>query len=313
MNPILDESDLFFDVESRPLIARDGEGREYPLRSHVALFAKGTACQVGVVGQAYRAVSNREAFEIGGRAAAALFPGSSAGQWEVKRVYAPSTRTFSLIDLMHRTALVNRMDVAARGPGSEDDPYTPFVRVTNSFNGSRALGIDLGFMRRHCSNGMIFEERAVTIRVSHRRDDIARIGLTVSEQARDMKGLAEGFFKFLEAVRARQMDEEESTKELRQLLSMSDASDLPDSKEARLAYREFVEDVGERHERYRKELGPNAYATFNTATDCAARPPQSRYFRLHRDTVERRAGQWLRKMSGLETGESVVRRGLNGR
>ena len=45
---------------------------------------------------------------------------------------------------------------------------------------------------------------------------------------------------------------------------------------------------------YFQELGENAYATFNTMTDIASRPPQSQRFRRDRPTLERRAGAWLR-------------------
>lgn len=53
-------------------------------------------------------------------------------------------------------------------------------------------------------------------------------------------------------------------------------------------------DLDSRVDSYLKELGGNAYAAFNTMTDIAARPPQSRRFRGDRPSLERRAGAWLR-------------------
>ena len=47
---------------------------------------------------------------------------------------------------------------------------------------------------------------------------------------------------------------------------------------------------------YRKEIGPNAYAVFNTMTDIAARPPENRYFQKDRDTIEKRSGRWLKEL-----------------
>ena len=49
-------------------------------------------------------------------------------------------------------------------------------------------------------------------------------------------------------------------------------------------------DLDSRMQGYFHELGGNAYATFNTMTDLAARPPQSPRFRLDRPTLERRSG-----------------------
>jgi hypothetical protein len=37
------------------------------------------------------------------------------------------------------------------------------VRITNSYNGSRALQLDVGFLREHCGNGVIFEQQAATL------------------------------------------------------------------------------------------------------------------------------------------------------
>jgi len=52
-----------------------------------------------------------------------------------------------------------------------------------------------------------------------------------------------------------------------------------------------------RLEGYRKELGPNAYAVFNTLTDIAATPPESVYFQEDRDTIEKRSGRWLKDLA----------------
>ncbi len=48
---------------------------------------------------------------------------------------------------------------------------------------------------------------------------------------------------------------------------------------------------------YQKELGPNAYAVFNTLTDIAARPPESAYFQKDLDTIEKRSVRWLKELA----------------
>ena len=48
---------------------------------------------------------------------------------------------------------------------------------------------------------------------------------------------------------------------------------------------------------YQTELGPNAYAVFNTLTDIAARPPDNAYFQKDRDTIEKRSGRWLKELA----------------
>ena len=60
------------------------------------------------------------------------------------------------MDIHHRS---HAMNLWGNG-GGPSETFTPFVRITNSYNGSRALRIDVGFLREHCSNGLIFEQEA---------------------------------------------------------------------------------------------------------------------------------------------------------
>lgn len=56
-------------------------------------------------------------------------------------------------------------------------------------------------------------------------------------------------------------------------------------------------DFSHRLTSYRTELGPNAYALFNTLTDIAARTLKNPYFLKTRDTVEKRSGRWLKELA----------------
>ena len=85
-----------------------------------------------------------------------------------------------------------------------------------------------------------------------------------------------------------------------------------DSSARRDGLEELNRDLARRHSGYRDEVGPNAYAIFNTLTDVAARPPGSRWLRRGRATIERRAGQWLKDLgsrcrkSGFEFGSYMA-------
>jgi hypothetical protein len=63
--------------------------------------------------------------------------------------------------------------------------------------------------------------------------------------------------------------------------------------------RALSSDLSTRLTGYQKELGPNAYAVFNTLTDIAARPPESVYFQKDRDTIEKRSGRWLKRLARM--------------
>ncbi len=98
-----------------------------------ALIHEGSGKILGVVSRTYRVVTNQEAVDIAMEVCGKAFPGITAAEWEPKRASAPFTLSYAFIDPLHRSHVLNYMDVGGR----EDDPFTPFLRVTNSFNRAR--------------------------------------------------------------------------------------------------------------------------------------------------------------------------------
>jgi hypothetical protein len=284
---------LLFDVDQVPVeavIGTSGHTRRINIPGKKALIHQGTGHVLGVVGRDYRVVTNREAVSLAQEVCGKAFPGLSSIEWEAKRASAPRTLSYAHIDLMHRTHVLNYL-------GSEigqSDPYTPFLRVTNSFNGARALRFDIGFMRKHCSNGVIFEEEVATIKASHSKEALAQLQIEIT--GRSLPQMWDEFSKFLTTVRSITMTADQSTLALKTVLH------LPDPKPIDRAARKEVlgalaTDFSARLTGYRQELGENAYAVFNTLTDIAARPPDSAYFQKDRDTLEKRSGRWLKELA----------------
>jgi hypothetical protein len=91
------------------------------------------------------------------------------------------------------------------------------------------------------------------------------------------------------------MDADQSILALNTVLRLSPAK--PDDSSGRKAeLQDLTDDFTSRLASYRKELGCNAYALFNTLTDIAARPPDNPYFQKDRDTIEKRSGRWLKEL-----------------
>jgi hypothetical protein len=243
-----------------------------------------------VVSRDYRVVTNLEAVKLAQEVCEKAFPGLSSVEWEAKRAAAPRTLSYAFIDLMHRTHVLNYMGTEI----GKDDPFTPFLRVTNSFNGARALRFDIGFMRKHCSNGVIFEEEVATIKATHSKEALAQLKIEIT--SRSLPQMWDEFSKFLTSVRSISMDTALSTLALNTVLRLPEAK--PDDKKARVEGLQALSvDLSTRLTGYQKELGPNAYAVFNTLTDIAARPPDSAYFQKDRDTIEKRSGRWLKELA----------------
>jgi hypothetical protein len=285
--------DLLFDVDQVPIeavVGSNGSTRRISIPGKKALVNKLTGLVLGVVSRDYRVVTNQEAVNLARDVCEKAFPGLSSVEWEAKRASAPRTLSYAFIDLMHRTHVLNYMGTEI----GKDDPFTPFLRVTNSFNGARALRFDIGFMRKHCSNGVIFEEEVATIKATHSKEALAQLKIEIT--SRSLPQMWDEFSKFLTSVRSISMDTALSTLALNTVLRLPEAK--PDDKKARVEGLQALSvDLSTRLTGYQKELGPNAYAVFNTLTDIAARPPDSAYFQKDRDTIEKRSGRWLKELA----------------
>jgi hypothetical protein len=285
--------DLLFGVDQVPVeavIGTNGHTRRITIPGKKALVNQRTGHILGVVSRDYRVVTNQEAVDLAREACRIAFPGVSPMEWEAKRASAPRTLSYSHIDLMHRTHVLNYYDTGV----GQSDPFTPFIRVTNSFNGARALRFDIGFMRKHCSNGVIFEEEVATIKASHSKEALDQLKIEI--QSRSLPKMWEEFSNFLTSIRSIKMDTDQSSLALSTVirLPVPKSDDKPARKEDLNA---LSADFTSRLANYRQELGPNAYAVFNTLTDIAARPPENPHFQKNRDTLEKRAGRWLKELA----------------
>lgn len=293
MKPEFSVQDLLFDVAQVPveaIVGSNGDTRRIAIPGKKALVNQRTGHVLGVVSRDYRVVTNQEAVDLAHQVCEHAFPGISSVEWEAKRAAAPRTLSYAFIDLKHRTHVLNYWDNEIK----KDDPFTPFLRVTNSFNGARALRFDIGFMRKHCSNGVIFEESVATIKASHSAEALAKLNIEIT--SRSLPKMWDEFSKFLNTVRDIAMNPEQSTLALHTVLHLS--APKPDDKPARReGLQALTQDFSCRLEGYQKELGPNAYAVFNTLTDIAARPPESPLFQKERDTLEKRSGRWLKALA----------------
>ena len=217
MKPNPTVEDLLFDVDQvaiEAVVGSNGSTRRISIPGKKALVNKRTGLVLGVVSRDYRVVTNQEAVKLAQDVCEKAFPGLSSVEWEAKRAAAPSTLSYAFIDLVHKTHVLNYWDSEIK----KDDPFTPFLRVTNSFNGARALRFDIGFMREHCSNGVIFEEEVATIKASHSKEALAQLKIEIT--SRSLPQMWDEFSKFLNSVRSISMDTDQSTLALNTVLRL---------------------------------------------------------------------------------------------
>lgn len=290
-------SHWLFDIEEAPVFAavtRGGVTENVQARHKKALIASDTGKIVGIVGDGYQVFTNQQAVELCQRFCREAFSDTSPSEWIYQMGHGPKTRSWTAMDIIHQSHTMNLIGIQ----GGPSEIYTPFARITNSYNGSRALRIDVGFMRKHCENGVIFEREAATVSVPHTRQGIHTI--KIASPFSGMAALCDRFRETLNGVRSVGVSRDEALSLIHLVIGWPKLTENPNPLE-RSDQESLDADLGNRLDGYLHELGDNAYAAFNTMTDIAARPPQSTRFRRDRPNLERRAGAWLRDFNDVSS------------
>jgi len=287
MKTIKDVREILTPVQVRRLLWEDGDGRTRPVASHRAVVECDSGRTLGVVGAGYKLVTNGEALGYGRACAARLF-GATADDMEVFNVLAPRTRSFCHIDLIHPAHEVHLL---------EREIYLPFVRVTNSYNTTRALRFDVGYCRKICLNGVIFGKYSIRFTFSHTRDGL-RETPNFEAGVHKLEGLRASFLGIAERLMGFAVTEDEA------LALVFRGLGLPVPKESaegpgREAFRALRDNARERVGRYQADLGSNAYAAFNAMTDLASHPPDIPRFRRSPHSLQTAAGAWAEEFGKL--------------
>ena len=149
------------------------------------------------------------------------------------------------------------------------DRWTPFVRVTNSYNRTRTFSLHFGFERWKCRNGMIDWESIIKIQCDHTGDIEKRIETKVVEAK--FEHLASRFMRFVRPLGEREVPVERFRSVILSVLKIHKPKDMPKDRERN--WRNLEGYLNGIAGYYVKELGPNAYALLNAITEFATRPP----------------------------------------
>ncbi len=273
-----------FPVEMRPMQYVGADGVPRSVYTHKAVVDVHSGQTLGVVGNAYRLVTNQEALDHGRECARLLFKKTKPEDFEVFNVYAPSRLSFCQIDLVHKGYEVNVY---------RSEVYLPLVRITNSYNGSRALRFDVGYCRKLCLNGVIFEKQTIQFRFSHSQSAI-RPELDFRIRRGQMESLRKKFESNVSRLAGYPIPDDMAGP----LLFRAMEFPLPPKGNGNayvrkvLAYLELRARAHVLIISYFHSLGSNAYALFNAMTDFASHPPEITGFTRTRHTMQRTAGSW---------------------
>ena len=284
-----DLREVLFPVEMRPLHFLDDEDRPVVLDSHRAVINTDTADHLGVVGSGYRLVTNEEALKFARQCASELF-GAAHSNLEIFNIYTPPRPNFCRIDLIHKGYEVNVF---------RQEVYLPFLRLTNSYNARRALRFDIGYCRKLCLNGVIFESEVIEFRFPHSRE---RIGETLSFKLgkERMEAVRKKFGAQAERLLSHSIENGVAVPLFFKAMNLPLPKSAEDYRDRATELFHPLKTTAESLvKQYEDEMGANAYALFNALTDFASRPPGLRDFRRAEHSMQTQAGRWLREFDAL--------------
>jgi hypothetical protein len=288
--------DVLFPVKEHPVfvsVRTESEERRLSVPDKKAIVNTKTSRVLGIVSRGYRLVTNHQALDWAYQCCQTVFPETKPGEWEVKTSDAPGTGGHCFIDIVHNSTALDFEFVAAE---NRPDVFGPFIRVTNSYNGLRALAFDIGFFRKVCKNGMIVPESIIRFKFTHSQKDIGKtISFEVSQER--LSKIKTSFNEYFKALRDCKISRAEFNPMLFGVLKIRKPKKMKPQSPIAKDWEALSQSIGVLCGRYAEELGENAYAVFNAMTEFASHPPQNRCVYRERHSFQRLAGDWLSKFS----------------
>lgn len=280
-----DVNRAFFPVELRPLYMRSN-GKDESLAElprHLAVVDIDNEYTFSVVTDGYHLVCNEEAVEKSKELFCRVFNNISYEDMQCLNVTMPKTRSYCHIDYIHKNSDFNVW---------EEDTWTPFVRVTNSYNRTKLLRYEIGFCRWICMNGMIFGAKSVEFSYSHSRSQKENINKFV-ENIGDIKKLEAELTEILHQLKRYYVPSNLMFPLVLKVFSINfDERDFTKAKKIE-NIKAIEKCVKELTSKYFDDLGHHGYSALNVLTDFASRPigvisPTSVI-----NTYQEKCGNWI--------------------
>ncbi|MDB2318026.1 DUF945 domain-containing protein [bacterium] len=286
-----DLSEILFPVELRPVFVpmphhQQGELLQpsdlQEITKYKALVDVERDHVFTIVSNDYKVITNQEAIKLGELCFQTVFKLTAPGKMQPFNIIKPETCSFCHIDFVHSDAKSDYFD---------NDPWTPFLRVTNSYNKTRALKFDLGFCRGICKNGLIFGKQTIEFKFTHtksaKNDPGARFILKSGEFAK----LEQEFIENLRNLKRFHVPRNVMWPLLCKLFDLK----IPpaDATDRQVDSWHAAEHLAKsKMEHYFDKLGENGYAALNVMTDFSTRPPKVGFGPARINTMQTNCGEW---------------------
>jgi len=244
---------------------------------------------ISIVGKNYQLICNREAIEKGKQIFTQLYPWVKVNELIPYKVVAPNSKASAHIDLIHEAVDFKVWD---------QETWLPFLRTTNSYNRSVALSFEIGFVRKLCSNGVLFNKQSIKLKYLHNKGNT----VDVIHAANQIKTTSNLFADQCLSLKDYAIPKELMFALVCQILNIN--LELPKDNQLKKkinSLENLIELTKILTARYTCEVGSNAYAAFNVVTDLVSHQDQYRnltgyYFNVR--SFFAKPTDWMDEFSG---------------
>lgn len=303
----VDLKSILFDVEFRDLYvlekSRDKIFQDFyaKVKSYKAIVNLTNNEVLSVVTGNYKIVTNEEAIALGKKAFVELFPSVTEKDLVVFKVISSKRKTFCHVDLVHKDVKLSH-----NNKEWEQDTWYPYLRVTNSYNKTYALGFELGFVREICSNGVIFSKKTVRVKYNHTKTEIP---YDILPDVSALKKLEADFISSLYNLKRFYVKSDYFTPITLKALNIKEQSYTGKEQQ----FGNIVSIVEGLTINYINKDGENAYALFNVMSDLVSnRPGDIIGYHLAPNSYYKKLSNWMLSFaSSMESRDFTFERYLN--
>lgn len=287
---VFDPAETFFPVELRPIFLKnsssvmDSKHIYTKLPRHKAVVDIERNNAFAVVTDEYKLITNRYAFELAKDVMEKVFKMTTIEDMVCFNIIMPSKRSFCHIDLIHKSADFSPW---------EDDKWTAFIRITNSYNRSRRLRYELGFCRWICKNGMIFGDKSIEFSYAHTKKEVENIDRFVHNIG-DIRKLETKLIEELTQLKRYHVPEKQMLPILCRAFDIKVTDEVYKKQRRIESLSQMRDQVNKLTEKYFSQMGQHGYAALNVLTDYASRPEGVISQEASINRLQQKANNWMK-------------------
>ncbi|MBO4721718.1 MAG: DUF932 domain-containing protein [Muribaculaceae bacterium] len=284
-----DLGQAFFPVKEIPIFLEGFGVSRKPIPGYKAIVEMESGKALSVVSSNYRLIRNEEAYKIADIVVRSIFEGKTLRDFSCYNIHMPKTKGSCRIDLI----IENHFNQLF---GNPSESWTPFVRISNSYNRTLTLRYDIGLCRWICKNGVIFGHKGISFSVTHEGritdKEIDRLIERAKSNIGSIGSLWHDFEVKMNTLHEIALPASSALAIYCKAFGISvKKDDVTKAQESRLAL--CAKQIVTASKDYFKELGNNAYAMMNVLTDYASFPEWANGSTNYVDGYQRRVGRWV--------------------